>query len=189
MAYGTFRHTEFDPTDREHIARRHTSTVMPSGREVIPDSFACILPRVRRRHFFLPCETGYKRRILQNTQVSESKEFTKQFWKEGKSRTDLHLGNVTSEVWAYTGTDANPRWLDTDPQNYKKLCTIEMDLSHLPIKPSVQTVGTGSFYYLEYGYILQFSTVELKAQMSWMEAVSVFCCPCRLFVDACKLGR
>ncbi|KAF5315547.1 hypothetical protein D9611_004835 [Ephemerocybe angulata] len=149
MAYGTFRHVEFESSDPEHISRRHTSSVMPSGREVIPDSFAVILPR--------------------NTQVAESKEFKKLFWKEGTSREDLRLSNVTSEVWAYRGNNANPRWKDIDSTNYKKLCTIEMDLSHLPIKPSAQVAGSGDFFYLEYGYILQFSTVELKAQISWTE--------------------
>ena len=45
-----------------------------------------------------------------------------------------------------------------------------MDLSHLPIRPVDKLNGkSGDFFYLEYGYILQFSAVELKAQMSWTE--------------------
>lgn len=108
--------------------------------------------------------------MLQNTQVSENKEFKKLFWKEGKSREELHLTRVTSEVWAYGGTNASPRWKDIDTANYKRLCTIEMDLSHLPVRPVSKFNGaSGDFVYLEYGYILQFSAVELKAQMSWME--------------------
>lgn len=69
----------------------------------------------------------------------------------------------------------SPTW--TDEANcskdcYKKLCTIEMDLSHLPLRPSDKVEGTGDFFYLEYGYILHFSAVELKAQISWVEDVS-----------------
>lgn len=49
-----------------------------------------------------------------------------------------------------------------------------MDLSHLPIRPVDKLNGkTGDFFYLEYGYILQFSAVELKAQMSWTENVGI----------------
>lgn len=64
MAYGTFRHIEFDPSDPEHVARRHKSVVMPSGRAVLPDSFAVILPRVR-----IPCWNWY--RSLLNHLVTE----------------------------------------------------------------------------------------------------------------------
>lgn len=150
MAYGTFRHVEYDETDAEHRARRDQIELMPSGREVIPDAFAVILPR--------------------NTQVAEEKEFKKYFWKEGGSLAGLQLSHVTSEVWAYKGSAANPCWKELDPDNYKKLCTIEMDLSHVPIKPRAKFNNqSGDFFHLEYGYILQFSAVELRAQLSWME--------------------
>ncbi|KAG2020014.1 hypothetical protein CC2G_005403 [Coprinopsis cinerea AmutBmut pab1-1] len=151
MAYGTFRSVEYDPHDQEHVARRKTqSTIMPSGREVIPDAFAIILPR--------------------NTQVSEKKEFKRYFWKEADSRSELQLSKVTSDVWCYRGADANPRWKDVDAENYRKLFTIELDLSHLPIKPTVKLNGkSGEFYHLEYGYIINFSSVEMTAQLSWTE--------------------
>lgn len=57
--------------------------------------------------------------------------------------------------------------------NYKKACTIEMDLSHLPVQP-IGTLdgGPGQFFHLEYGYVLHFSAVELSAQLSWTENVS-----------------
>ena len=54
--------------------------------------------------------------------------------------------------------------------NYAKLCTVEMDLSHLPIIPRAKSNGeTGNYWYLEYTYILFFSAVELRAQISWVE--------------------
>lgn len=46
MAYGTFRYVELDRTDPEHIARQHLIATMPSGREVLPEGFAVILPKV-----------------------------------------------------------------------------------------------------------------------------------------------
>ncbi|TEB26535.1 hypothetical protein FA13DRAFT_1888794 [Coprinellus micaceus] len=149
MAYGTFRHIEYDASDAEHRVRLASTQIMPSGRKVVPDSFAVILPR--------------------NMQVQEEKEFQKKFWKEGVSKEELNLDKVTSEVWAYTGNSANPKWKNVEEDCYKKLCTIEMDLSHLPLRPSDKVEGTGDFFYLEYGYILQFSAVELKAQISWVE--------------------
>lgn len=112
MAYGTFRHVEYDSTDPEHVSRKGTSTMMPSGREVIPDSFAVILPRVCCL-FTVRIGTEVDIRF-QNTQVSESKEFKKYFWKEGESKSELNLSRVTSEVWAYRGNNANPRWKNMD---------------------------------------------------------------------------
>ena len=50
-----------------------------------------------------------------------------------------------------------------------------MDLSHLPITPRAKANGeSGNFWYLEYNYVLCFSAVELRAQMSWMEGVRFF---------------
>ena len=56
VAYGTFRQIEYDPDDLEHVARKNKMKVMPSGRELIPDAFATILPRVSSSLFlFCAC--------------------------------------------------------------------------------------------------------------------------------------
>jgi hypothetical protein len=48
-----------------------------------------------------------------------------------------------------------------------------MDLSHIPLAPRSKLNGaTGTYYYLGYDLILFFSSVELRAQISWEENVS-----------------
>ncbi|KAH6918429.1 hypothetical protein BKA70DRAFT_1087615 [Coprinopsis sp. MPI-PUGE-AT-0042] len=150
VAYGTFRQIEYEMDDPEHIKRKDKMKVMPSGRQLIPDAFATILPK--------------------NTQVSEEKEFKKYFWKEADTKGELYLDNVQSSLWCYTGDDANPCWKDVETEKYKKLCTIELDLSHLPISPCPRLNGAaGEFYKLEYGYAVTFSAVELKVCLTWTE--------------------
>ena len=130
---------------------------------------------------------------LQNTQVSEEKEFKYAFWYQFDSKEALK--NVKSEVWCYKGDNVMPRWKDTDPGglysrlrclqanpnslflpgNYSKLCTVEMDLSHLPIVPKPKANGeAGEYWFLEYTYVLCFSAVELRAQITWKEGVCQF---------------
>ena len=53
-----------------------------------------------------------------------------------------------------------------------KLCTIEADLSRVPILPQPKLTGKGSFYRVRYDIILLFGMTELKAQIAWMEKVS-----------------
>jgi len=45
VAYGTFRQIEYEADDPEHVKRKDKMKVMPSGRELIPDAFAVILPK------------------------------------------------------------------------------------------------------------------------------------------------
>ena len=53
-----------------------------------------------------------------------------------------------------------------------KLCTIEADLSRVPILPQPKFTGKGSFYRVRYDIILLFGMTELKAQIAWTEKVS-----------------
>ncbi|KAG2016352.1 hypothetical protein CC2G_009524 [Coprinopsis cinerea AmutBmut pab1-1] len=148
VAYGTFCHIPYDSKDPEHVKRQSQTFISVSNSKRIGGFFQVVLHK--------------------NTQVSEEREFRYGFWYEFENRESLK--NVKSEVWCYKGNNANPKWKDEDSENYAKLCTVEMDLSHLPIQPRTRANGTsGNYWYLEYNYILFFSAVELRAQISWKE--------------------
>lgn len=56
---------------------------------------------------------------------------------------------------------------------YTKVCSIEMDLSHLPLVAQPRLSGEpGMFYEIEYETVLLFGLTELKAQIAWKENVS-----------------
>ena len=56
--------------------------------------------------------------------------------------------------------------------NYTKLCTIEADLSRVPMLSQPKATGNGSFYRVDYEIIILFGMTELKAQIAWEEKVS-----------------
>ena len=56
--------------------------------------------------------------------------------------------------------------------NYTKLCSIEADLSHLPLTAQRKSSGIGSFYRLDYELVLLFGLTEMKAQVVYKEKVS-----------------
>ena len=56
--------------------------------------------------------------------------------------------------------------------NYTKLCTIEADLSRVPMLPRSKVGGGGIFYRVDYDLVLLFGLTELKAQIAWGEKVS-----------------
>ena len=58
------------------------------------------------------------------------------------------------------------------PDNYTKLCTIDADLSGVPMLSLPKATGAGSFYRVDYDIILLFGMTELKAQIAWNENVS-----------------
>jgi hypothetical protein len=57
--------------------------------------------------------------------------------------------------------------------NYTKLCTIEVDLSHLPLRPKYS--GGGPIYRLDYDIVLLFGLTELQAMLAWKENVGPSC--------------
>lgn len=58
-------------------------------------------------------------------------------------------------------------------ENYTKLCTITVDLSHLPLQARPKATGRGTFFRLDYEIVLLFGLTELKAQVTWKEKVCV----------------
>jgi len=57
-------------------------------------------------------------------------------------------------------------------ENYTRLCTIEVDLSHLPLPPLSKPSGEGIYYHLDFEVILLFGLTEFKAMVAWKENVS-----------------
>ena len=56
--------------------------------------------------------------------------------------------------------------------NYTKLCTIEADLSGVPMLSQPKATGTGTFYKIYYDLVLLFGMTELEAQLAWKANVS-----------------
>ena len=57
--------------------------------------------------------------------------------------------------------------------NYTELCTIEADLSRLPLSPQPNYYGGGNFYRVDYDIILLFGLTELAAMLAWNENVGL----------------
>jgi hypothetical protein len=57
---------------------------------------------------------------------------------------------------------------------FSTLCTVTADTSQLAysLQP-LRGIGGIEYYHLEFDVVLQFGLTELKAQISWMEEVSV----------------
>jgi len=147
ITYGNFCHIPYNPNASDHKLRAHKVFTSVSGNKRISDSFDIILPK--------------------NTQVSETKEFRKSYFRESGSVADFKAGSFS--VWCYRGTIEPPKWKDVDTNNYTKLCTIEADLSRVPLSPRPKTTGTGNFYRVDYDIVLLFGTTELQALIAWKE--------------------
>jgi hypothetical protein len=61
--------------------------------------------------------------------------------------------------------------LNRSIDNYTKLCTIEVDLSHLPLSPQSKRSGAGTIYCIDYDIVLLFGLTELQAMLAWKENV------------------
>ncbi|KAF8805121.1 hypothetical protein BYT27DRAFT_7105301 [Phlegmacium glaucopus] len=147
VTYGNFCHTVYDATAKDHRARSHKVYTSVSGDKRISDFFSIILPK--------------------NTQVSETTEFKKSYSRESESAADFRSG--TFSVWCYRGDVATPEWKDVDTNNYTELCTIEADLSRVPLRPQQKAGGKGKFYTVDYDMVLLFGMTELKAHVAWRE--------------------
>ncbi|KAF5332092.1 hypothetical protein D9611_008026 [Ephemerocybe angulata] len=147
FSYGTLQNVEYNPSDPMHIARRGSMLTRMSGRRLIPCGFAVMLAK--------------------GTRVSDDNEVKINLWREVDDKAQLAA--VAFDVHCYQGSLDNPKFYDMDPMNFKKLCSIEVDLSHLPLVPEQRKNGGGSFYTVKYWVVLKFNSAELKAQMLWTE--------------------
>jgi hypothetical protein len=55
-------------------------------------------------------------------------------------------------------------------ENFAKICTIDIDLSNLPLSPLSKPFG-GRYYRLDYDIVLLFGLTELKALIAWKQNV------------------
>ena len=55
--------------------------------------------------------------------------------------------------------------------NYTKLCTIQVDISHLPLSRRSRFPAGGNIYCLDYDIVLLFGLTELQAMLTWKENV------------------
>ncbi|KAF9476870.1 hypothetical protein BDN70DRAFT_881863 [Pholiota conissans] len=147
ITYGNFCHIPYNPNAQDHRDRAAKTFISVSGHKRISDSFDVILPK--------------------NTQISETKEFRKSYFRESDSRNDFKSASFS--VWCYRGLVAEPKWKDVDTKNYTKLCSIDIDLSYLPLTPRTKPSGNGTFFRLDYDIVLMFGLTELKAQIAWKE--------------------
>jgi hypothetical protein len=147
LTYGDFCHIPYDPTESSHTARVSKTFMSISGSRRISDYFDVILPL--------------------NTQVSETKEFKRTYFRETEYLNDFK--SISFSVWCYRGKVASPKWKDIDTDNYTKLCSIEADLSHLPLPARNKTSGVGTFYRLDYELVLLFGLTEMKAQVVYKD--------------------
>jgi hypothetical protein len=125
---------------------------------------------------------------VQNTQVSETKEFRKSFWHENR-RIDAFESQLEIDILCYRGSSPNPAWTDVDPGRllfyllhkslnnrpkgmYSKLCTIMTDTSEIQhvIRRCVRQDGQ-TYYVMDYDIVLSFGLTELTAQVAWKENV------------------
>ena len=58
------------------------------------------------------------------------------------------------------------------PENYSKVCYIEVDLSHVKLDKQRNVQTKKKFYTVQYSIVLLFGMMELKAQIAWTENVS-----------------
>ncbi len=54
-------------------------------------------------------------------------------------------------------------------ENYTKLCTINIDLSHAPLREYKKGPGRGAVFVLSYEIVLVFGLTELKAHAAWKD--------------------
>ena len=128
--------------------------------------------------------------VLQGTRVSEDKEFRKNFFAEHWDAE--HCSTIETDITCYHGKLEDPGWRDTEPgmhllwcrlllkhthetaELFSPLCTVKADTSMMA-KALVPKYGLrGERYYRQdFSVVLLFGLTELKAQISWIEDVSL----------------
>ncbi|KAF9444306.1 hypothetical protein P691DRAFT_712054 [Macrolepiota fuliginosa MF-IS2] len=130
----------------EHAQRRWNCIECYTGEMSIPDCFSVILRR--------------------NTQVSETQEFRCTYFR-GDSKKNL-LRNMEMEILCYRGNLSPDRfkWMDNDPGNFHKVCTVKANLANIPIPRIFGPHGT--YHEVTVDIVLLFGATELKAQIAWV---------------------
>jgi len=115
MTYGMFCNLTFEPHNPDHVKRDYKSLYAVSGDKLVPDAFYIILPKVCQFVFpFFILPSSFRR--IQDTQVSETKEFRRSFFREAKNTSEFSAS--TSIIQCYRGNDPLPKWKDEDTGVY-----------------------------------------------------------------------
>jgi len=62
-------------------------------------------------------------------------------------------------------------YVPINTENYTTLCTLEVDISKLPMTLQRKISGEGTFYRIDYDIVLLFGLTELQAMVAWKENV------------------
>jgi len=152
--YGVECTREFEYNDPEHQRRRRSAFVNPSGKVFLPNGYQAILKK--------------------GTRVSRDREFSWVFVHECDRKVETTTASC--EIICYVGDSTNPRWVDTEADKYKTLCTIKADVSNVPVFPLkrssvhfTQAEGARPFYRQKFWVVLSFGMTEMKAEVKWFE--------------------
>jgi len=187
ITYGTFCHIQFDPASPDHQQRLGKTFTSVSGKRRVRDAFDVILPKVHRPFAISPppsslnlsCSTRKLRRLRNSRLRISGKPSLRR-----SSEPQPFLCGAIAELWRSPSgkmlipvTSKFPLRLSRIiltsfyTENYNKLCTIDIDLSHLPLTPLSRPSGGGRYYRLDYDIVLLFGLTELKALVAWKQNV------------------
>jgi len=112
--------------------------------------------------------------LKKGTKVAEDREFSRVFAQESNDLAKLNY--VSCDITCYKGSASDPQWIDSEPDQFGHLCTIQADVSHVPKlprrTPSLYIQGSdrnSCFFQQRFRVVLLFGMTELKAQIRWYE--------------------
>ncbi|KAF8161604.1 hypothetical protein B0H34DRAFT_386789 [Crassisporium funariophilum] len=149
LTYGSKGSIDYNSSNAEHRSRAHKTFTSVSGIRRIDSIFWVILAT--------------------NTQVPETNEIRRaHYW---EFYTTAAMNSAKTYLYCYRGTIGDAAWMDTDPDKYFELCTIEVDMSHLAHSSSVEVIKkpSGTYYKVHYDIIMLFGGTEIKAQLAWKD--------------------
>ncbi|KAH7883407.1 hypothetical protein F5I97DRAFT_1981501 [Phlebopus sp. FC_14] len=150
--YGTECSVPYNPFDSEHRSRQQFVYRGPSGQLALPYAFGSILTR--------------------GTRVSEEQTFEEAF--AIRRTTQAACDSVEVDITCYRGPLVRPNWMDDEKDQFSTLCTVRADTSKLAKTLHAKHSTEGSIYYaIDIKVVLLFGLTELRAQVSWIENVSV----------------
>ncbi|TFK18829.1 hypothetical protein FA15DRAFT_241935 [Coprinopsis marcescibilis] len=149
FAYGIIVSVDYDRSDPEHRRRRAKAYVAVDGQWTLDGLFKVIIPKA--------------------TRVSETTEFRHETNEIVSSPRELITTQRT--IWCYKGDNESP-WIDSEATNFVQLCTINANLSHIPLvngdERNTKRKARGPFT-VKLVQVLSFSAAELRAQIAWRE--------------------
>jgi len=146
--YGVSARRTYDALDAEHRKRVGKLFIDASGTQKLDEHFSVILAK--------------------NVQVPENKEFRREEL-QMTSPTKSGASSLTVTLLAYRGDMETPTWIDQDPENFTKLCQVEANLSHLPMRAETNRSGTTYYKSPIFSIVLLFGFTEIEAQIAWTE--------------------